>query len=181
MKILLRSCIATLIAGLVPAASLALPPIPGGGSQNGARLPDDQVEGTIWEYRGTLQSKPAGADAESELRGKFRIEGTAVFAVSQTIDLPSREEVKEVVDDVRRGKGIQLKVPTAAQQKRIGQYRKISRSRRRFDFDDPDSLHGIMIVRPKKGTSDVWIGTYDQKQGKKTVGQWDVEIRPIED
>ena len=51
----------------------------------------------------------------------------------------------------------------------------------RLDFDDKDSLHGTMILTRQKKTEDVWIGNYTEKDGKKSVRTWQVEVRPLED
>lgn len=55
------------------------------------------------------------------------------------------------------------------QQKRLGDIRSISGGRKRIDFNDPELLHGIMIIWQKKDTPDVWLGTYSKKEGRKTV------------
>src|SRR5262249_8541824 len=67
----------------------AKPPLPipggGGGGKTLKRLPDNTVEGIIFEYKGTLKSKPKeGEEAPAPLEGKFRIEKTAIFDVSPT-------------------------------------------------------------------------------------------------
>ena len=46
---------------------------------------------------------------------------------------------------------------------------------------EPNSLHGIMFLTRQKKTEDVWIGTYSEKDGKKVVRTWQVELRSIED
>ena len=116
-----------------------------------------------------------------ELTGRFRVEGSAIFDVSRRFKLSPRKDVKKVVDDIRSGKGVDVKLPAAPQQKRLGQYRKLGRGRLRLDLDDKESLNGIMIIWRKKNTSDVWLGTYAEKQGTRTVRDWQVELRPIED
>jgi len=156
-------------------------PMPGGGGGNLQRLPDDQVEGTIFEYKGTLKSKPKEGEEVPVLEGKFRIEGTAILDVSPTLRVPSKEEVDKVAKKVAEGKGADVKLPGGPQQKRLGQYHKTGTGKMRLDFDDKDSLHGTMILTKKGKTEDVWIGTYTEKEGKKIVRQWKVEVRPIED
>ena len=101
--------------------------------------------------------------------------------VECTIALPSPADAKKIVEAVRSGKAPKIKAPRAAQPKRIGQYRKLSRGRRRFDFDDPESLNGIMIIWRKKNTSDVWMGDFKERDGRKTIREWSVQLRPIED
>jgi len=161
-----------------------LPPLPrpAGASGNTApRLPDDQIEGTIFEYRGKLSGTPKDEDKDRTLTGKFRIEGSAILDVSPTLGLPSKEQVKKVVDGVVSGKGVEVKLPAGPQQKRLGEYHKITGGKLRLDFNDKDSLNGIMIVGRKKKTDDVWIGTFTEREGTKIVRTWDVEVRPIED
>lgn len=150
-------------------------------NNEGQRLPNDQIEGTIFEYRGKLQGKPQKDDEERALEGKFRIEGSAVFDVSPTLALPSKKEVKKAVDGIVGGKGVNLKLPSAPQQKRLGEYHKISSGKLRMDFNDKESLNGIMIVSKKKNTDDVWFGTFTEREGTKIVRTWDVELRPIQD
>lgn len=166
----------------VASLCLAQPPLPPAG--NLQRLPDDQVEGTIFEYKGTLKSKPKEGEELPVLEGKFRIEESAIFDVSPTFKLPSKDEVKKIAEDVAKGSGPELKLPAAPQQKRLGQYRKIARGKMRLDFNDPDSLQGIMILMLQKKTGDVWVGNFTEKReqdGKKVSHNWQVEVRPIED
>lgn len=158
-----------------------LPPLPTPGGNNLKRLPDDQIEGTIFEYSGKLPSTAKEEDKSRTLSGKFRIEGSAILDVSPTIALPSKEEVKKVVDGVVAGKGVNVKLPAGPQQKRLGEYHKITGGKLRLDFNDKDSLNGIMIIGRKKKTDDVWIGTFAEREGTKAVRTWDVEVRPIED
>lgn len=160
-------------------AAQAQPPRPG--AENRQRLPNDQVEGTIFEYKGALKGKPKEGEEAPALEGKFRIEGTAIFDVSPTIKLPSKDEVGKVTKKLAEGKGPEVKVPGGPQQKRLGQYHKTDTGKMRLEFDDKDSLHGTMILTLKNKTKDVWIGSYSEKDGKKVVRTWQVEVRPIED
>lgn len=176
------------------APSLAQGPLDkliGNNSKNLSRLPDDQIEGTIWEYKGTLRTDRR-RDQESEadeagdqekkdkLEGRFRFEENAVFDVSRRLDLPSRDKVRGVLDSLREGEAQELKLPSGSKAKRIGSYRH-SRNRLRLDLDDKKALFGVMVLRPKKNTSDIWQGTFQEKEGKRTVRTWQVEIRPVED
>lgn len=177
-----------ILALLVAASFFAVPvlgqlPLPALKQKQGnlARLPNDQVEGTIFEYKATPKKKSKNPDDPTELEGKFRIEGKALFDVSRTVDLPSKGEVKKKFESIRKGKRPSIKLPAPPQQKRIGQFRKLRSGKYRLDFDDKESLYGIMIMGKKPGTSDVWIGTFSQKEGKRTVREWIVNLRPIED
>lgn len=148
------------------------------------RLPDDQVEGTIWEYTGKPKNKPKKGEKEiPPLKGKFRLEGNAIFDISKRLPIPKKDEVKKVVEKLRKGTLDELKVPPKAQQKRLGEYRKLSRGKLRLDFKDTDKdgMNGIMIIWPKPKTKGVWLGTYSEKKGKRTVRSWIVELRAIED
>lgn len=169
--------IVTLVA--LCTAVLAQPPLPGLNKGPG-RLPDDNVEGSIWEYEGKLKGTPKAGEKELELEGKFRLEGTAIFDVSPTLALPTTDEVKKTVKKVVDGKKVDLKLPAGPQQNRLGEYKKISGGKIRLDFKDKE-MNGIMVIWPKKGASGVWIGTFDQREGTKTVREWDVEVRQIED
>src|SRR5436190_3512636 len=173
------SCLTIILSGSLTSTGIAqLPLPPGSGSQ---RLTDDQIEGTIFEYQGNLTGTPRKEDEDRKLAGKFRIEGSAIFDVSPTFALPSKVQVKKAVDGVVAGKGVNLKLPAPPQQKRLGEYHKITGGKLRLDFNDKESLNGIMIVSRKKKTDDVWIGTFTEREGTKIVRTWDVELRPIQD
>jgi hypothetical protein len=168
-------------SAMLAEAQLPPPPVPAGGQLPGGRAPDDQVEGTIFEYKGT--HKPASKTEEEPpaLEGKFRLEGTAIFDVSATIKLPSKAEVDKAKAKIAAGKGGDIKLPPPPQQKRLGQYKRISGGKLRLDFDDKESLNGTMILTRDKTTDDVWLGTFTEKQGAKTGRVWQMKVRPIED
>lgn len=154
----------------------------GNAPQNLPRLPDDQIEGTIWEYKGKLKSKPKEGEKIPKLEGRFRTEGKAVFDISRRLPLPKLGDVRKAVESIRNGDGPpELKLPSKPQVKRLGQYRKLSGGKLRLDLDDKESLNGIMIIWRKAKTADVWMGTYAEKKGRKTIRSWLVELRPIED
>ena len=182
----------------------------GGGAETLPRLPNDQIEGTIWEYYGTVKAtkkteskektkpKTEGDAAEPEegplpraevekdeeiplLEGQFRTENKAIFDISTRFRLPDKKKVEEVVEAAKKGKLKEIRLPPPPQQKRIGEYRQIQGSKLRLDFNDKEGLNGLMVIWRKKNTDDVWIGTFAEKQGTKTVRQWNVELRPIED
>lgn len=157
-----------------------VPSIPGG-QKNLPRLPDDQIEGTIWEYSGKPKGETKEGEKTPKLEGRFRTEGKAIMDVSRELPIPPKEEVKKVIEKVKDGELSKIKLPPAPQVKRLGEYRKISGGKLRLDFNDKESLNGIMIIWPKKETSDVWLGTYTEKLDGKTVREWIVEVRPIED
>jgi hypothetical protein len=183
---LTRNCLLSLlITCFMAQAALAQLPLPL--KKVAEKLEEDKdkqdggIEGIIWEYKGTLEKAAAGDDKSATLEGKIRIEKSAIFDVSPTIQLPSKEEVKKVVDKVISGKGGDVKLPPAPQQKRLGEYRKLSGGKYRLDFNAKDSVNGIMIILKKRNTDDVLIGTFDERQGDKSIRKWNVELRPIED
>lgn len=174
-----------LIVGTRVEAQPPLERILGGGKSNTlSRLPDDQIEGTIYEYVGKTKSKPKKGEKEiPALKGKFRLEGKAIFDISKRLPIPKKDEVKKVIEKAKKGELDELKLPAKPQQKRLGEYRKLSSGKLRLDFKDTDKdgMNGIMIIWPKPKTNGVWLGTYSQKQGKRTVRSWIVELRAIED
>lgn len=156
-------------------------PIPGGNKETLPRLPNDQVEGTIWEYSGKPKGQPKEGEKAPKLEGRFRTENQAILDVSRRLPIPPKDEVKKVVEKVKEGELSEVKLPAAPQVKRLGEYRKIAGGKLRLDFNDKESLNGIMVIWPKKDTADVWLGTYTEKKDGKTVREWIVEVRPIED
>lgn len=160
---------------------LAQLPIPRGGKETLSRLPNDQIEGTIWEYSGKPKEQPKEGEKTPKLEGRFRTEKQAIMDVSRRLPIPPKDEVKKVVEKVKEGELSEVKLPAAPQVKRLGEYRKISGGKLRLDFNDKESLNGIMIIWPKKDTADVWLGSYTEKKDGKTIREWIVEVRPIED
>ena len=157
-----------------------------GGNKSGnlSRLPDDQIEGTIYEYVGKPKSKPKKGEKEvAPLKGKFRLESKAIFDISKRLPIPKKDEIKKVIAKAKKGELDELKLPAKPQQKRLGEYRKLSSGKLRLDFKDTDKdgMNGLMIIWPKPKTNGVWLGTYSEKQGRKTVRSWIVELRAIED
>lgn len=155
-------------------------PVPGQSGGNLARLPDDQIEGTIFEYKGTFKAGSAAGEPEA-LEGKFRLEGSAIFDVGGVFRAPSAAEMEKIKQKILSGKGGEIRLPGPPQQKRLGQYTKISGGRLRLDFDDKETMHGTMLINRKKGTDDVWIGTFAEREGAKVTKTWQVIVRPIED
>ena len=80
------------------------------------------IEGSIWEYTGTPKSEVGKTDVPSEtISGRFRIEGNAVFDVRLVGVLPPRDKVRRVAEKLKRGEGVELRLPEPPQQKRIGE------------------------------------------------------------
>jgi len=161
------------------AAQLPVPPPPVPGNNNGQRLPDNTVEGIIFEYKGTFKR---GEAAESEvLEGKFRLEKSAIFDVGGTLRAPSAAELEKIKDKILSGKGGEIPLPPKPQQKRLGQFHKTDGNKLRLEFDDKDSMFGTMLLYKKKDTADTFVGTFQEKEGTKVVRTWQMTVRPIED
>ena len=146
------------------------------------RRPNDQIEGTIWEYKSTkYKTKLEKGQPEPKVSGRFRIEGTAVFDVKEKLKIGPRKQGGSPLKNLVRGKGVEVDVPTGLEKKRIGEYKKMDNGKIKFEFDDPEGLHGTMIAWKKKDSNGVWLANYFQKEGKKTTGKWLMELRAIED
>jgi hypothetical protein len=88
--------------------------------------------------------------------------------------------VKKIVDSVREGEPQEIPLPNA-EPKRIGEY-KLSRSGKlALTFNDEEGLFGKLVLRRKKGTDSVWIGDFQEKEGKRTVRTWQMEVRSVKD
>ncbi|MEM9186229.1 MAG: hypothetical protein AAGB00_06995 [Planctomycetota bacterium] len=148
------------------------------------RLPDDNVEGTIWEYKGTLEKGELNGKKQASIAGTFRLEDGGIFAVGQAIRLPGKDDIEELIADLRAGRPKFLKLPGGTP-KRIGDF-KVDRSKRMsLNFDDtsdePNALFGSMVLRPKKGSAQVFHGDFREKDGKKTVRNWQMTVRKVMD
>lgn len=150
---------------------------------NLARLPNDQVEGAVWEYSGTPKSRQkAGEEKMEDIAGQLRVEETAVYEVSRSLKLPGKKDVKGLVDALKSGEGREVSLPSGSKPKRIGEFSPLSNGRVRFELDNGKDLRGVIVGQKKNKTSDVLIGEYTEMDGKtKTGRQWQVELRPIED
>lgn len=139
------------------------------------RLPNDQIEGAVWQYRATRKG------AEEELTGRFRVDEKLVFALEAEVRLPERPREGRPLQRLVEGNPATLKLPEPPQQKRIGECKTLSSGRVRIDFQPDSPLPGYVIVRPKKDAKDVWWGTYQAKKGDQPGLKWDIELRKAED
>jgi len=57
----------------------------------------------------------------------------------------------------------------------------LPKGRKRIDFNDEETLHGLMIIWPKKDSPSVWLGNYKEQKGRRTTSEWVVELREIQD
>lgn len=181
---ILLVCVGVVGAAGTAVAQLPLPK-PGGGSSSSSgnlqRLPNDQVEGTVYEYKGTLDKTSKSQGDDQEIEGKFRLENSAIFDVSPTVKLPSQKEAGNPLQKILSGKGGNVKAPEAPQQKRLGEFKKTTGSQLRLEFDDEESLFGTMMLNREKGTQDVWVGTFTERKDGRAGRIWRVKVRPIED
>lgn len=163
-------------------AQLPPPPIPvPGPSSNGARMPDNTVEGVIFEYSGTLDLASKGKGEDKPLEGRFRLEKTAIFDLSPTMRLPTKAEVEKVVEGVQSGDPGKIKLPEKPQQKRLGQFQKTGSGRLRLDFDNKEAMVGTMMLFKEKGNTDVWVGTFTERIDGRAGRVWKIKARPVED
>src|SRR6187401_3867324 len=92
---------ACVIGAATPAfAQLPAPPVPvpvPGQSNNGQRVPDNTVEGIIFEYSGTLDPATKSKGEDKPIEGRFRLEKSAIFDLSPTIKVPTKEDVDKVL------------------------------------------------------------------------------------
>jgi hypothetical protein len=167
------------VFGAVADEALAQLPLPPPPTNNGARAPDDSVEGVIFEYKGTF--KRGDAPEEEVLEGKFRLEKTAIFDVGGTFRAPSAKELEKIKDKILSGKGGAIPLPPKPQQKRLGQFTKTGGNKLRLEFDDKESMNGTMLLYKNKTNADTFVGTFAEKEGTKVVRTWQVTVRPIED
>ena len=146
------------------------------------RRANDQIEGTVWEYRSIeykMQLEPG--EPEPQIDGRIRIEGNAVFDANPVINIAPRTERADLLQRFVRGEGIELAAPAGPEEKRIGEYRRLDNGKIRFEFNDPDSLNGVMLAWPKEDAPGVWLANYFQHEGGQTTGKWLLEIRAVED
>ncbi len=144
------------------------------------RRPNDNLEGTLWQYRATRKG------SEDVLSGRFRIDEQLVFSTQSEIDLPKRPgrsggRPVRPLPRLASGQGGTAKLPSEPTQRRIGECKTLSSGRVRIDFQPDSGLEGYMIIRPKKDATDVWWGTFQAMDGKKKKLRWDVELRKAED
>ena len=145
------------------------------------RMPNDQIEGTVWEYHSTkYHFRLEDGEQARQLEGRFRVEGNAIFLDKQVVSTASREQRVAQLKRLAQGGG-EVAIPNGPEEKRIGEYRKIDGAKYRFEFHDDEGLHGILIAWPKEGSPGVWLANYYEKDGNQTTGKWSMELRGIED
>lgn len=151
------------------------------------RRPNDNVEGTIYEYKGELtkgdaEGKRAGDKDAPTLEGMFRLEGEAIFAVGVTIDTPGKADRKRLLENLRSGKSTTLRSSTG-KPKRIGEYRVSDSGRIILNFDDTSEggLNGTLSLRKDKDQRTVYFGDFKEKEGDRTVRTWRMTVRKVQD
>ena len=182
LRSLCLACISLIAASVPVYAQLPPPPVPvPGASSNGQRLPDNTVEGIIFEYSGTLDPATKGKGEDKPLEGRFRLEKTAIYDLSPTARLPTKAEVEKVVEGVQSGDPGKIKLPEKPQQKRLGQFQKTGAGRLRLDFDNKEAMVGTMTLFKEKGNADVWVGTFTERVDGRAARVWKIKARPVED
>ncbi|MBC8117675.1 MAG: hypothetical protein H7062_25070 [Candidatus Saccharimonas sp.] len=157
------------------------------------RRPNDDLEGTIWQYRATRKEKGDNESEEKEivLEGRFRIEEKGVFEADKQIELPGRPlpglrknnkgEGNAAGDAKDDSKGKSITVPSA-KGRRIGDVTKTNDGKTKLVIEAKDfPLQGIVIVWPKKDRPGVWMGTYQERKNDKNGDKWVIELRESED
>lgn len=172
------------IAAAPVSAQLPPPPVPvpvPNQSGNGQRVPDNTVEGIIFEYNGTLDPATKSKGEDKPLEGRFRLEKTAIYDLSPTLKLPTKAEVDKVVEGVKSGDPGKIKLPEKPQQKRLGQFQKTGAGKLRLDFDNKEAMVGTMLLFKEKGNADVWVGTFTERINGAAGRVWKIKARPVED
>ncbi|MEK6259542.1 MAG: hypothetical protein AABP62_13070 [Planctomycetota bacterium] len=157
------------------------------------RRPNDDLEGTVWQYRATRKEKGGKETEEKEivLEGRFRIEEKGVFEADKQIELPGKRlpglrkndkgEGKAAGDSKDDSKGKSVTVPSA-KGRRVGDVTKLSDGKTKLVIEAKDfPLQGIVLVWPKKDRPGVWMGTYQERKNDKNGDKWVIELRESED
>lgn len=158
-----------------------------GSDENQAkRLPNDQLEGALWEYR-LVRELPDSkqkreeletANVPNELRGRWRMDEGAVYepAPVQPIEKPGPK-----LAEMKRGQ-VELKLPAPPAPVRIGDVTALDNGRKKIAFVDSQPFHGSLTIWPKPGHRDVWEGFgWETNAAGNRVQKWQVEMRLIED
>lgn len=153
----------------------AQPPLPGGRQEALPRLPNDNIEGAVWQYRATRKG------SDEELTGRFRVDEQVVFDLGRDVEIPDRPRDGGPLKKIIEGEGGTIRLPEEPQQKRIGECKTLSTGDVRIDFQPETPLQGYVIVRPKKDATGVWWGTYQAVAEKKNGLRWNIELRKAED
>ncbi|MEN1681538.1 MAG: hypothetical protein AAGJ46_18305 [Planctomycetota bacterium] len=177
-----------MLAALIAPGGVATAQLPIGDLLNKAdnlkRLPDDNVEGVIWEYKGELERGELEGQKEGRIGGLFRMEDEGLYAVGGVIKLPGIQDIQKLLDDILKGAGREIRLPNF-KPRRIGDFKQGRTGRLTLTFDDesndPNALYGTMILRPKKRQTTVFIGDFQEKEGRKTVRTWQMTVRKVQD
>ena len=139
------------------------------------RAPNDQVEGSVWQFKATRQ------EVEKPITATFRVEENAILQIEKEIptEEPSTGTPKRPRDRIKAG-GIKL---PAAKTKRVGDVTKMDNGKTKLIFTE-GPLQGQAIIAPLKDRPGVWSGEYRQRLDDKTekLGPlWKLELRESED
>ncbi len=140
------------------------------------RAPNDQVEGSVWQFKATRQ------EVEKPITATFRVEENAILQIEKEIatEEPSTGTPKRPRDRIKAGDGI--KIPMA-KTKRVGDVAQMENGKIKLIFTE-GPLQGQAIIAPMKDRPGVWSGEYRQRLDDKTekLGPlWKLELRESED
>jgi hypothetical protein len=150
-------------------AQLPLPPR----ADSIPRLPDDQIEGAIWQFKATKRGE------EKPIEARFRVSEGAILEVPAVPEAKPGdgktppERVKEALE----------KLGPKVADKRIGDVEKMEKGKTKLVFLE-GPLRGQAIVSPVKDKKNVWFGEYRQRTdpaNEKLGPIWKLELRQAED
>lgn len=152
-------------------AQIRVPRIIATDSDNLPRRPNDQIEGTIFEYTAVR------SESSEDLSGRFRIEERGIYSVSREV---APQELRRAVRDALAN-GNRLSLPTTPQENRIGDVIPMMDGRYKLDFVDFEDLPGFAVIWPKKDRPGVWMGYFQELTDGKSGERWTIEIRESQD
>jgi len=157
----------------------AKPPLPGE-SGTKSRLPNDQIEGAVWQYRAVQKQKDG---TENVKEGNFRIEEKGIYRTDTIVKVPPVEKPGKIFDAIKSGQGGTVKIPQPNPKgDRIGDVTKLSDGKTKLVFIDKDfPLQGNVIVWAKKDRPGVLMGYVAGKDSDKAGERWTLELRELKD
>ena len=152
------ACLLAAFSFAAPANSQILPRRDG----DSPRSNNNEIEGTIWEYKVVPTKKPKGEQSEDDgvIRGKLRIKGNAIYEVAEE----KARRPRSAEDEHRIGDVTKRKVGQAVETQ--------------LRFDDHPKLDGRAVLKNSaRQEGGVWPGSYTAKDGTK----YKIELRRGED
>lgn len=165
----LLTVLAFLVVGAPAKAQLPLPPR----ADSIPRLPNDQIEGAIWQFKATKRGE------EKPIEARLRVSEGAI------LEVPAPPEVKpgDGKTPPERVKEALEKLGPKVADKRIGDVEKMDNGKTKLVFNE-GSLRGQAIITPVKDKKGVWSGEYRQRtdpNNQKLGPIWKLELRQAED